>query len=129
MSRQIILFGLVGLSAALVHWLVVWLLVQLGLLTALWANPVGFFVAFWLSYFGHRHGSFAIPVERHRIRDTLPKFALVASIGFLINELLFFLLLHYTPLPYAVALILVIGIVALGTFLASRHWAFVRVVA
>ncbi|WP_407276341.1 GtrA family protein [Halothiobacillus sp. DCM-1] len=125
-SRRVLLFGLVGLTAALVHWVVVWLLVQHGKFAALWANPFGFFVAFWVSYFGHRHGSFAEKNHRHRIRETLPKFALVASAGFVLNEFLFFLLLRWTPLPYTVALILVIGIVAVGTFLASRHWAFVR---
>lgn len=127
MSRRLVIFGVVGLAAAGVHWLVVWLLVQSGVLAALWANPWGFLTAFWVSYFGHRHGSFAEQGHHHRIRDTLPKFALVASVSFLFNELLFYALLRWTPLPYSLALIIVIGVVALGTFLASRHWAFARV--
>lgn len=125
-SRQLLLFGGVGLSAAIVHWLVVWLLVHHGVLTALWANPFGFFTAFWVSYFGHRHGSFAAKNHRHPIRQTLPRFAGVASMGFIVNELLLFGLLHFTPLPYTIALVLVIGAVAVGSFFASRHWAFAR---
>lgn len=122
-ARSVIVFGAVGLSAAAVHLMVVWLLVDTTGVAALLANPVGFFVAFWVSFFGHRHGSFARRAP-HPICIALPRFALVAVVGFLVNELLYALLLAYTPLPYTVALFLVIFMVAVGTYLASRHWAF-----
>jgi len=122
-GQSLFIFGIVGLSAAAVHLAVVWALVSQTGMAALLANPAGFFVAFWVSFFGHRHGSFARD-DPHPIRHALPRFAVVAVVGFLANELLYALLLNFTPLPYTVALFLVILTVAVGTYLASRHWAF-----
>lgn len=122
-ARSVLVFGAVGLSAAAVHLMVVWSLVSTTGMAALLANPIGFFVAFWVSFFGHRHGSFARHAP-HPIRVALPRFALVAVVAFLVNELLYALLLAFTPLPYTVALFLVIFLVAAGTYVASRHWAF-----
>ncbi|ANJ66195.1 hypothetical protein A9404_01335 [Halothiobacillus diazotrophicus] len=122
-GQSLFFFGLVGLTAAGVHLAVVWVLVSQTGMAALLANPAGFFVAFWVSFFGHRHASFARE-EPHPIRQALPRFALVAVLAFLANEFLYALLLAFTPLPYTVALFLVILVVAVGTYLASRLWAF-----
>lgn len=121
-----LLFIAVGAAAAGVHLSVVWLLVHFGSVLPLVANPFGFFIAFWVSFFGHKHGSFRRD-EPHSMARTLPRFALVAVAGFVFNELLFAALLAWTPIPYAVALFLVIGIVAVLTYLSSRHWAFAQV--
>lgn len=122
-SQSLVIFGAVGVAAAVVHLSVVWALVSQWSVPALLANPVGFFVAFWVSFFGHRHGSFKAD-EPHSIRRALPRFALVAVIGFIANELLYAALLAWTPLPYTVALFIVIAIVAVATYLSSRFWAF-----
>lgn len=118
-----LVFIAVGAAAAMVHLSVVWLLVHFLSAPPLAANPFGFFIAFWVSFFGHRHGSFRRD-EPHDLARTLPRFALVAVAGFLVNELLYAALLAWTPLPYAAALFLVIGIVAVLTYLSSKHWAF-----
>lgn len=121
--QSLVLFAAVGVAAATVHLTVVWGLVSQWSLPALLANPVGFFVAFWVSYFGHRHGSFKAD-EPHSIRRTLPRFALVALTGFIANELLYAALLAFTPLSYTVALFIVIAIVAVATYMSGRFWAF-----
>lgn len=121
--QSLVIFGAVGVAAAVVHLSVVWALVSQWSIPALLANPVGFFVAFWVSFFGHRHGSFKAD-EPHPIRRALPRFALVAVTGFFGNELLYAALLAWTPLPYTVALFIVIAIVAVATYLSSRFWAF-----
>jgi putative flippase GtrA len=118
-----LLFIAVGAAAAGVHLSVVWLLVHFGAMLPLVANPIGFFIAFWASFFGHRHGSFRRE-EPHDLTRTLPRFASVAVAGFLVNEALYAALLAYTPLPYAVALFLVIGFVAVLTYFSSKYWAF-----
>lgn len=121
--QSLVIFGAVGVAAAVVHLTVVWTLVSQWSMPALLANPAGFFVAFWVSFFGHRHGSFKAD-EPHPIRRALPRFALVAVAGFIGNELLYAALLTWTPLPYTVALFIVIAIVAVVTYLSSRFWAF-----
>lgn len=123
--QSLALFAAVGVAAAVVHLSVVWALVGQWSMPALLANPLGFFVAFWVSFFGHRHGSFKAD-EPHPISRTLPRFALVAIVGFIGNELLYAALLIWTPLPYTVALFIVIAIVAVATYLSSRFWAFAQ---
>lgn len=117
------LFIVVGLTAALVHALVVWALVAATAMSPLIANVGGFLVAFWVSYFGHRYLSFTH--GRHSPwRRALPRFALVAVLAFSANELFYAALLTFTPLPYMPALVLVLGTVAVGTYILSRFWAF-----
>ena len=121
MMAQVSRFALVGIVALLVHWCVVRLLVPLGL-APLVANVFGFLVAFNVSYFGHRKLTFKAEALQHS--QTLPKFASVALGSFAINESLYALLLFFTPLRYDIALFIVLGVVAVLTYLFSRFWAF-----
>lgn len=122
MGRALVWFGVVGTAAMLVHYLVVvQLLVPLGL-EPLKANVLGFLVAFQVSYFGHRNQTFQADHLPHR--RTLPRFFLIGGAGFLLNEALFLLLLRTTSLRYQTALLLVLIIVAMATFVAGRCWAF-----
>lgn len=121
MIGQLLRFGVVGVGAMLVHWLVVAALVPLGLVPLL-ANVVAFAVAFQVSYWGHRHWTFGAHGVGHR--QTLPRFAMVACSSFVANEFMYFLLLRYTSLDYRTALTIVLATVAIATFLLSRQWAF-----
>jgi putative flippase GtrA len=122
--RQLFWFGATGAAAAVTHLLVVILLVEAWGAAPLVANAGGFLVAFGVSYLGHRHLTFAagaVPA-----RQSLPRFLLVAGLGFALNEGLFALLLATTALPYQAALVLVLLAVAGVTFLLSRQWAFMH---
>lgn len=121
MIAQVFKFSLVGVTALLVHWLVVLLLVSLGW-AALLANCYGFAVAFSVSYLGHRRWTFETFETAHSM--SLPRFILMSLSGFMLNETLFYLLLKFTSLNYQLALFLVLGIVALLTFSVSKFWVF-----
>jgi putative flippase GtrA len=123
MKRELFWFGVIGISALLTHFLLVALLVPQGL-QPLQANVLAYLLAFQVSYWGHRQKTFAAGHLAHR--QTLPRFFVVASLSFLLNETLYFLLLHFTALDYRVALLLVLFAVALVTFVLSRHWAFAQ---
>ncbi|MCV2368106.1 GtrA family protein [Roseateles oligotrophus] len=114
-------FGLVGAAAAAVHMVAVWLLVSSWQMAALIANVLGFLLAFGVSFVGHHRLSFG--AQEASARQALPRFALVALLGFAANELLYALLLA-TGLEYRLALFLVLLAVALMTWLLSRFWAF-----
>lgn len=114
-------FGLVGATAAAVHMALVWLLVSQWQMAALAANVLGFVLAFGVSFVGHHRLSFA--AQRASARQALPRFALVALLGFGVNELLYALLLR-AGLEYRLALFLVLLAVALMTWALSRFWAF-----
>lgn len=119
MIGQLARFGVVGIAAMAVHWLVVAALVPLGLAPLL-ANIVAFAVAFNVSYAGHRHWTFAA-TARHE--STFKRFLGVALLSFALNEILYYLLLR-AGLEYRVALFLVLVAVAALTFVLSRYWAF-----
>lgn len=123
MLRQLQRFGGVGLLAAAVHYLSCLLFSQAGV-PPLLANVGAFLVAFQVSYFGHRHLSFEVSDLPHR--QTLPRFFAVAVLGFMVNELLFWLALTYTALPYQFSLGVIILLVAAMTFALSRAFAFAR---
>ena len=122
MKRELFWFGVIGISALLVHFLLVSaLLVPLGMAPLL-ANVLAYLLAFQVSYWGHRLKTFDAGHLPHS--QTLPRFFAVASLSFLLNEALYFLLLHYTPLDYRVALLMVLFCVAVVTFVCSRAWVF-----
>lgn len=120
-SKNLLRFFVVGLLASLLHWIVVVSLVCLQL-TPLRANLFGYLAAFSLSYFGHKHFSFVASDKSHK--STLPKFILTSIVGFVMNQSLYSLLLSYTPLRYDFALVVVLAVVALSTFIVSKFWVF-----
>lgn len=123
MRRQLAAFLVTGAGAAATHWAGVLLLVERAGMAPLRANVAGFALAFLVSYGGHRRWTFAATGLAHRV--ALPRFLLVAMAGLALNQLLFALLLATTPLPYPLALLLVLAAVAALTFVLARHWAFV----
>lgn len=114
-------FGVVGALAALTHYVMAVVLEHQGA-SAHVANVSGFLSAFPVSYFGHRFFSFASQNASHG--QALPKFFLVAVSGFVANHLMLLALLKFTPLPFWLALALVMVVVAVSTYLLSRFWAF-----
>lgn len=101
----------------------VFALVQSHMLPEL-ANALGFVIAFFVSFAGHRLLSFKDAGTS--VRTSLGRFALTALAGFASNELIFTLLLRSAGLPALVALLIALVFAAGQTFLFSRFWAFRR---
>ena len=115
-------FVVVGASAALTHLLVF-------LLTEHWvwpevANAMGFCVAFFVSFFGHRLLSFADTDTG--LWQSLRRFAVTALAGFVANELSFVVLLRALDWPSWLALVVALVLASVQTFVLSRFWAFKR---
>ncbi len=118
---QLVRFGIIGVAAAITHYLVALLLVSKGILPG-WANLFAFITAFWVSYFGHRYFSFQAHDLEHQ--QTLPRFLLVAVIGFVFNETLLLSMLRYTSISMQMGLPVIIVLTAAMTFVLSRFFAF-----
>lgn len=118
---QLFRFGVVGISAASIHFVIVILLVQFKLLTPLTANIIGFLISFQASYWGHRIWTFNDSMVLHRI--ALPKLFALQVLNFTMNETLFFVFLKEN-LPYPIALFLVLAILPIFTFTISKLWIF-----
>ena len=122
MSASTFWFLAVGASAAATHMLVFAMTQKL-----MWpelANALGFCVAFFVSFAGHRLLTFKD--AKTSVATSLGRFAATAIAGFACNELVFILLLRALHWPALVALALALVLAAGQTYLLSRFWAFRR---
>jgi putative flippase GtrA len=121
LSQRLIYFLGIGITSACVHILIVLSLVTFLQWHPLIANIIAFLTAFNISYLGHKHLTFARLQDQKQL--SLVHFFFVASSTGILNEFFYFLLLRYTHLNYLTALILILGIVAIYSFVLSRFWA------
>ena len=119
---QLVQFVAVGGSAAATHLLVVGALVAALQLPPLWANVCGFLVAFVVSYNGHACLTFS--ASEARGWKTMLRFFGVACLSFVVNEVLYAIALNWLHWHYFWSLALVLVLVAVGTFVLSKFWAF-----
>lgn len=117
-------FALVGGAAAATHLLAVALWVHWAGMAPLVANGLGFLVAFVVSYNGHAWLTFSCSGARGW--SVTGRYFAVASLSFAVNELLYAAALHWLGWNYLVSLLLVLLLVAVGTFVLSKTWAFKR---
>ena len=119
---RIMQFIAVGCTAALTHIGVVILLVEHFKLPPLYANVLGWLIAFIVSFSGHYFGTFR-DQKPTQLRAAI-RFFVISLSGFLVNEISYAVLLQYTWIAYDYALTgILIGVAAL-TYWASRRWAF-----
>jgi putative flippase GtrA len=112
----------VGATASLIHMLV-FALAESHIWPEL-ANAMGFLVAFFVSFLGHRFLSFADTGTA--VRTSLLRFAVTALAGFSTNEAVFVVLFRHAGWPSLLALFAGLVIAAAQTFVLSRFWAFKR---
>ena len=122
MSASTFWFLLVGCGAALTH-MGVFALAQQQMLPEL-ANALGFGIAFFVSFAGHRLLSFKDAGTS--VGTSLGRFAVTALAGFASNEAIFVLLLRGLGMPALLALFAALVFAAGQTFVFSRFWAFRR---
>ncbi|KTD46217.1 GtrA family protein [Legionella quateirensis] len=121
LSHRLMFYAGIGATSAIVHILIVLNLVAYIHLNPLIANVFAFLIAFNISFMGHKYLTFSKLQDQKEL--SLPHFFLVAASAGILNESLYFLLLRYTQLNYLIALILVLGLVAIYSYLLSRFWA------
>ena len=115
-------FLAVGGTAALVH-MGVFELAR----PSMWpevATALGFCVAFFVSFAGHRLLSFKDAGTS--VQQSFARFAVTAVAGFFSHEIVFSLLLRALALPPLLALFIALVFAAGQTFVLSRFWAFRR---
>lgn len=120
---QLFRFGLVGLTAAAIHFAIVVAIVQTFAYEPLVANIFAFFISFQASYFGHRRFTFTGTTEVHSV--AFSKLLVLQIFNFAANESLFYFFLSI-HLPYQLAILLVLSILPLFTFTVSKFWVFNR---
>ena len=119
---QLIQFGLVGGSAAATHLAVVALLVSQLHMPPLGANVLAILIAFIVSYNGHALLTFS--AAQAKGWAVVARFFSVACLAFVANELLYYIALNWLHWHYFWSLAVVLVLVAAGTFVLSKFWAF-----
>jgi putative flippase GtrA len=115
-------FLVIGGLAFLTHLACVLIVVGQFAVPPLAANCLGFIAAFSLSYFGHKNWTFSAGSSDHS--TTFFRFAIVAVIGFAVNEGLYAVLLNLFALDYRLSLVITLCVASASTFILSRNWAF-----
>jgi putative flippase GtrA len=115
-------FIAVGSSAAGVHLLVAWAIVESGWAAPAWANVSAFACAFMVSFLGHRRYTFG---TAERLPANLAKWLAVSIAGFALNQTLYVAALHLFPqVFYLLLLFAVTAMIAVASYCLGRFWAF-----
>lgn len=120
-NREVVVFGIVGVCATLAHYFVASALSSALGISIFWCNLFGFLFAFSVSYFGHYHLSFRSDAPHAK---ALPKFALTALLGFLVNNAAL-LALVWSAGEERIGFIAIAMVFSAGTvFIVSKFWSF-----
>lgn len=114
-------FAFVGSAVTLVHVTAAVALIELCEIAPLAANWVAFCVALTLSYFANHSWTFRV-VGHHAVH--FPRFVIVAILGLLLNQTIMFGVVEVWEQSYRIALVIVVLVIPLASFLANRSWAF-----
>lgn len=119
---RLVRFGIVGVTATLVHFGVVVLLVETRLLSEpLFANLIAFSCAVWVSYHGHNQWTFQ---HRRRSSRQFLRFLIVTLAALGLNQAILYLATRPLGWDYRIGMLLVILLVPLFTYLLARSWVF-----
>ena len=117
------MFLVVGTAAALAHLSIVWLTVSAAGLGPLQANIIGFLGALNISYLGHSRFTFS-KIKKVSIK-TFAQFAIIASTGFLVNQITYYYGLKWFGVAFYMPILMVVLVmVAVFTFFCSKLWVF-----
>jgi putative flippase GtrA len=119
--RRYARFVVVGGTAGATHFVTATVFASFARWPPQWANVAGYVVALLTSYLGQSLWTFS---RRQLSLTSFARFTATSLTGFLLNVILYGALLRWTQLDYRIALLLVIGTVAVVTFLGMNHWVF-----
>ena len=126
LATQLLKFGGVGLAATAVHVAVFSGLMEGFVLKAWLANLLAFCVTVTFSYFGHFHWTFKISrtAKAERRPGSFPRFFVTAGLGLFLNTVAAFVIVDITGHAYIWAVLVMLFIVPVITFLIAKFWAF-----
>lgn len=121
LRRQVMRFGIIGITATLTHVVIVLLLVEGRVLGPLSANIIAFSTALFVTYLGNHKWTFGLSGAHGR---HFPRFIVIALLGLALNQSIVYLIVEALRWDYRIALALVVTVVPAITFLLNRGWAF-----
>lgn len=124
LAAQLVRFGLVGGTATVAHALVYAGLTTWALATPQTANLAGFLLAFSVSLFGHYGYTFRDTRGDRSLAGSGWRLFLAALLGYGLNAGFVHLVTAIADADPRFALIFIVGVTPLLTYLVSRFWVF-----
>jgi putative flippase GtrA len=121
LAHQFVRYAGVGAVATACHYATLIAAVELGGASPVLAAMCGFLVGGSISYGLNRSWTFG---SDRAHEAAVPRFAIVAFIGFLLTGAFMALLTGPLGLHYLLAQVTTTGLVVIWTFLGHRHWTF-----
>ncbi len=118
--REIFCFGLIGIAATLVHYLVALLAIEVIHINIYLGNLTGYLCALGVSYFGHGKVTFRATLSHTVFR----RFACVSLLTFCASELLLAGLENSLHLPHRIAMAIVVTCVPAVSFALNKFWVY-----
>jgi len=118
--RQFLTFGLVGIAASITHVAVALTLIRQAGIDVMAANALAFCVVVLVSYAGNHAWTFRAD-GRHGVH--FPRFLNTSLAGLALIQAIVFIATRQFGLCYLAAVLIVIALVPLLTFAASKLWA------
>ncbi len=120
-SRELILFGIVGVVSTLIHFSVLFVLVEYFSLQPLLANLIAFFASLLGSYgLNHRYTfRSTLPWQ-----ETFPKYFTTVLIGLFLNQTIMWIVVDQWKISYLYGFAIVTVVVPLSNFMLHKYWTF-----
>lgn len=119
--NQFIRFATVGAIGTIFHYLALYLLVEFSVVGVVLASSMGFVLGAIINYFLNYKFTF----DSNKLHvEAMPKFFIVAILGFPINAGVMGLYTHYVPIHYLLAQLQATGLVLVWNFAVNRIWTF-----
>jgi putative flippase GtrA len=119
--RQFLRFGVIGVAATLTHIAAALVMIERLGIDIMAANAFAFCIAFPVSYFGNHAWTFRAN-GGHGMH--VPRFLATSLGGLALNQAIVFVATRHFGLHYLTAILIVVALVPLLTFVASKLWAF-----
>jgi putative flippase GtrA len=120
MIGELAIFGVVGIAATVTHYGAALLFVELFGISSQISNLIGFWIAFGVSYFGQS----VITFRSRPSLSNFSKYAALAIFNYLMSAGVLYLLERTLDVDYRVALMVIVILVPLVSYIISKHFIF-----
>ncbi|KAB7672610.1 GtrA family protein [Bacillus sp. B1-b2] len=115
-------YSFVGIITTAIYFLCVFLIVELGRFEPVLGSAIAFVVMTVFSFILNVRFTFGSNIDRQKVW----RFSVVALIGFLLNILLLYLVVHILHLHYLIGEVVTILVIPTVNFLLNNYWTFQR---
>ena len=115
-------YSFVGIISTFIYFAAVFLLIEKGSFEPVLGSAIAFIIMTIVSFFLNVRYTFGSRIDRQKIW----RFSVVSIVGFLLNFLLIYLVVHILQLHYLIGEFITILVIPAVNFLLNNYWTFQR---